>query len=64
MFLWISLFSKGGGAEEDKGSGSEVPDRPFAHLNNESISAQSVVNGEEMEHKDHEEESSPKKMKG
>ncbi|XP_037788509.1 LOW QUALITY PROTEIN: DDB1- and CUL4-associated factor 1-like [Penaeus monodon] len=60
--LW-ELKDEGGGVEDDKGSGSKVPDRPFAHLNNESISARSMVNGEDPESKEHEEGTTPKKMK-
>lgn len=64
FFNGAFFLSKGGGVEDDKGSGSKVPDRPFAHLNNESISARSMVNGEDPESKEHEEGTTPKKMKG
>ncbi|XP_045592947.1 DDB1- and CUL4-associated factor 1 isoform X3 [Procambarus clarkii] len=59
--LW-DLKDEGGGTEEERGSGCSVPERPFAHLNSESISALPLTNGEDADHKtDH--ESSPKKVK-
>ncbi|KAK7070849.1 hypothetical protein SK128_017179 [Halocaridina rubra] len=41
---------------------SKLPDRPFAHLNNESISTP-VVNGRDPDHKNDTEETNPKKRK-
>ncbi|XP_053630594.1 DDB1- and CUL4-associated factor 1 isoform X3 [Cherax quadricarinatus] len=60
--LW-ELKDESGGVEEEKSSGSKVPERPFAHLNNESISAPPLTNGEEADHKDEIHESNSKKVK-
>ncbi|XP_042233181.1 DDB1- and CUL4-associated factor 1-like isoform X2 [Homarus americanus] len=60
--LW-ELKDKGGGGEEDKNSKSHVPERPFAHLNSESISTAPLTNGEEAKHASDALESTPKNIK-
>ncbi|XP_066939041.1 DDB1- and CUL4-associated factor 1 isoform X1 [Macrobrachium rosenbergii] len=65
--LWELKDEDTGGDEEklNNAKASEhggVPERPFAHLNQESVSAP-MVNGKDTDHRDETEESSPKRRK-